>query len=204
LAGPVILGQRKGLSIGNEVNRTMPGNPTTYIWLDRNLGARRVATAQGDADAYGDLYQWGRGADGHESRTSPTTTFLSSSDAPRHDNYIVTGSDWRDPKNDNLWQGVTGINNPCPAGFRVPTQTEWSIERNDWFKDDSWSAYSSPLRLALGGFRQTGLSQVGSYGIYWSSTVSGNQAYRLYFFSDGADIVPADRGEGCSVRCIKD
>jgi len=39
---------------------------TGKIWMDRNLGASQVATSSTDAAAYGDLYQWGRAADGHE------------------------------------------------------------------------------------------------------------------------------------------
>jgi hypothetical protein len=39
---------------------------TGKIWMDRNLGASRVATSVSDTLAYGDLYQWGRGTDGHE------------------------------------------------------------------------------------------------------------------------------------------
>jgi len=33
---------------------------TGRIWLDRNLGASRVATSPTDTAAYGDMYQWGR------------------------------------------------------------------------------------------------------------------------------------------------
>jgi hypothetical protein len=41
-------------------------NPTTgKIWMDRNLGASQVATSSTHANSYGDLYQWGRRADGH-------------------------------------------------------------------------------------------------------------------------------------------
>lgn len=36
------------------------------VWMDRNLGASRVAISSADSLAYGDLYQWGRGTDGHE------------------------------------------------------------------------------------------------------------------------------------------
>jgi hypothetical protein len=43
---------------------------TGRVWLDRNLGARQVCTSSTDAACYGDLYQWGRAKDGHESRTS--------------------------------------------------------------------------------------------------------------------------------------
>jgi len=43
-------------------------------WLDRNLGASKVADSMDDNASYGDLYQWGRGADGHEERNSTITT----------------------------------------------------------------------------------------------------------------------------------
>lgn len=92
-------------------------NPITgRIWMDRNLGASRAATSSTDAQAYGDLYQWGRAADGHEKRNSPTTSSLSGSDQPSHGSFILSSnslSDWRSPQNDNLWQGVNGVNNPC-------------------------------------------------------------------------------------------
>ncbi|MEY4885721.1 MAG: hypothetical protein RL151_1030, partial [Bacteroidota bacterium] len=39
-------------------------------WLDRNLGASRVATTVTDATAYGDLFQWGRLDDGGQDRNS--------------------------------------------------------------------------------------------------------------------------------------
>jgi hypothetical protein len=80
-------------------------------WMDRNLGASQVATSSIDASAYGDLYQWGRLTDGHEKRTSGTTSTLSSTDDPGHGDFITPGSppwDWRSPQNDNLWQGVSG------------------------------------------------------------------------------------------------
>ncbi|MBE8189724.1 MAG: hypothetical protein HAW58_02385 [Candidatus Thioglobus sp.] len=40
------------------------------VWMDRNLGAQRVARSSTDADAFGYLYQWGRAADGHQQRNS--------------------------------------------------------------------------------------------------------------------------------------
>src|SRR6056297_790033 len=111
-------------------------NPTTgKIWMDRNLGASQVATSSTDAAAYGDLYQWGRAADGHESRTSGTTAALATSDTPGHGDFITSNSspyDWRNPQNDNLWQGVSGTNNPCPSGYRLPTEAEWEEEVTSW------------------------------------------------------------------------
>nr|MBS0037248.1 hypothetical protein [Saprospiraceae bacterium] len=46
-------------------------NPITGdIWMDRNLGASQAATASDDENSFGDLFQWGRFADGHQCRSS--------------------------------------------------------------------------------------------------------------------------------------
>lgn len=39
---------------------------TGRIWMDKNLGAKRVATSPEDSLAFGFYYQWGRGSDGHQ------------------------------------------------------------------------------------------------------------------------------------------
>jgi uncharacterized protein (TIGR02145 family) len=178
--------------------------------MDRNLGATRVATSSTDALAYGDLYQWGRGADGHQLRNSPTTTTLSSSDQPGNGNFIISSpnSDWRSPRNDNLWQGLNGVNNPCPSGYRLPTATEWDAERISWSSNNAAGALASPLKLPLGGFRNytSGSSLFfGSDAYYWSSTVNGSDSRSLSFESGSAVLEFIDRrAYGNSVRCIKD
>ncbi len=186
-------------------------NPITgKIWMDRNLGASRIATSSNDADAYGDLYQWGRASDGHESRTSGTTSTLSNSDTPGHGDFIMNGDspfDWRVPQNDNLWQGENGINNPCPDGSRLPTETEWEIERTSWSSNNAAGAFNSPLKLTVGGYRifSNGLVyNAGARGYYWSSTVDGLNARELYFLSSNSNIYGDYRAQGQSVRCIKD
>lgn len=180
-------------------------------WLDRNLGATQVATAFNDSAAYGWYYQWGRGTDGHQITTSGTTSTLSSSDTPGHASFILAPSapyDWRNPQSNNLWQGVSGINNPCPTGFRLPTQPEWATLAGYFSPQTSVGAYSSTLKLPLAGFRHRSsgvLGSQGSYGYYWSSSVTGANAFDLYFNSGG--VGPADdssRAYGFSVRCVKD
>lgn len=192
---------------------TVVYNPKTgKTWMDRNLGASRVATSSTDAESYGDLYQWGRGTDGHEKRTSPTTSTLSSSDMPGHGKFIITRSgnyDWRSPQNNNLWQGVNGINNPCPEGFRIPTIAEWAAELYSWSRKSSAGAFSSPLRLPVAGYRNLvgGLNFVGVHGNYWSATVSGKYStYYLFFSSDNKKAFTHEywRALGYSVRCLKD
>jgi uncharacterized protein (TIGR02145 family) len=186
-------------------------NPTTgEIWMDRNLGASQVATSSTDASAYGDLYQWGRGADGHQIRASGTTATLATSDTPGHGDFITIGSspfDWRSPQNDNLWQGVSGINNPCPSGYRLPTEAEWEAERASWSSNNAAGAFASPLKLPLAGYRGNSdgsLISVGTVGYYWSSTVSSTSSRRLGFVSSFASMHTGNRAIGYSVRCLKD
>ncbi len=186
-------------------------NPaTSKIWMDRNLGASQVATSSTDAAAYGDLYQWGRATDGHESRTSGTTATLATSDTPGHGNFITTGSspyDWRSPQNDNLWQGVSGTNNPCPSGYRLPTAAELEEERLSWSSNNAAGAFASPLKLPVAGYRNYSsgsLNDVGSYGSYWSSTVNGTFSRSLNFISSNAYMNSDTRAYGNSVRCLKD
>ena len=188
-------------------------NPTTgKIWMDRNLGASQIATSSLDAASYGDLYQWGRRADGHQCPTSATTTTLSSTDVPGNANFILSLStpyDWRSTQNNNLWQGVNGVNNPCPLGYRIPTETELDAERVSWSSQNSSGAFASPLKLPLAGFRtnSTGsLTNVSVYGQYWSSTIDGaNSRYLLLVNgSAGAPIYSSGRAYGFSVRCIKE
>ena len=185
-------------------------NPVTgKIWMDRNLGATQVATNSTDAAAYGDLYQWGRAADGHQIRTSGTTFTLAINDTPGHSNFIKAPNspyDWRSPKNNNLWQGVNGINNPCPSGYRLPTEAEWNAERLSWSSNNAAGAYASPLKLSMAGSRLSisgAIGNVGSHGIYWSSTVTGGLVRSQQFFSSNAYIYSNSRAFGFSVRCIK-
>jgi uncharacterized protein (TIGR02145 family) len=186
-------------------------NPVTgKTWMDRNLGASRAATSSTDASAYGDLYQWGRRSDGHQCRNSATTSSLSSTDQPANGNFILapnTPSDWRSPQNINLWQGVNGVNNPCPSGYRLPTDNELDQERWIWSSNTSAGAIASPLKLPMAGYRSFSngsLSNVGTDGRYWSSTVSSTGSRRLDFNSIGTGMNTLNRAGGYSVRCIKD
>jgi len=186
---------------------------TGKTWMDRNLGASRAAINSTDAESYGDLYQWGRGADGHQCvnrfsndgvTTSGITSTLSTTNQPGNEFFITvsgTFGDWRNEPNNNLWQGVNGINNPCPSGYRIPTQSEWEIERLSWDTQNS----SGILKLTLAGGRLNGSGEIDSEdnsGTYWSSTVDANSAVRFLMFSN-SPFMSLGRSYGFSVRCIK-
>jgi hypothetical protein len=189
-------------------------NPATgKTWMDRNLGAFQVATNSADPSAFGDLYQWGRRSDGHQCRTSGTTSTLSTTDQPAHGDFILAPqqgpfdtADWRNPQNDNLWQGVNGINNPCPSGYRLPTEAELEAERASWGSNSIAGAFASPLKLPVAGIRlsQNGdINNPGYEGHFWTSTVFEENANRLVVWFNPF-LSPESRGDGRSVRCIKD
>ncbi|EKE11654.1 MAG: hypothetical protein ACD_15C00043G0001, partial [uncultured bacterium] len=183
-------------------------------WLDRNLGATRVATAYNDSQSYGWLFQWGRDVDGHQSRTSGTTTILSSSDSPGHANFIRALNspfNWRSPQNNSLWQGVDGINNPCPSGFRLPTKLEWSAVASAEGISGTVTAFSSALKLTVPGYRASGngsLYSQGASGWYWASTISGITGAPIFYLDTNSANTTAypdiNRATGASVRCVMD
>ena len=195
-------------------------NNVTYgsqTWMDRNLGARRVAKAIDDVLSYGNHYQWGRPADGHEISVwngATTTTgrgfadatalgALATSDTPGHPNFILTTAtpfDWRSGNNNNRW--ATANQGPCPVGYHVPTNTEWNTA-DAWNNDTD--AYNSALKLPSAGSRDriTGLLFAqGTRGRYWSSSVSGTSA--RFLSTAAAGTSDGDRADGLSVRCLKD
>ena len=186
-------------------------------WATRNLDAGGKFVE--NLEDYGALYQWGRKADGHESRTSATTTTLATTDTPGHSDFILTSSspyDWRSPQNEFLWNSGTEIapvktaNDPCPAGWRVPTQTELaSLGDGEWQTTPAgriFSDGSNTLFLPAAGYHSansSALYNVGSNGAYWSSTVNSTNAYNFYFSSSSVSATDNDdRGLGFSVRCV--
>lgn len=162
-------------------------NPATgKTWMDRNLGATRVATSPVDSKAYGDLYQWGRAADGHHKRIFSTTRRLSENVQPGHNVFVLAKyapGDWLNPQNDDLWQGVNGINNPCPSGYRVPTKAEWEAEADSWSSNNWGEDFPSDLNLPISSGRDGSngfMLPFPDVGAYWSSSISGKQAYLLF------------------------
>ena len=145
-------------------------------------------------------------------RQNPATPFPSFKDSASEAvcpgvTCAANGADWRSPKNDNLWQGVNGVNNPCPGGYRLPTETELNAERLSWSPNNNASgAFASPLKLPRAGRRNINdgsFSSVGSIGYYWSSSVSSTNSPYLRFEGTDAYMENLYRALGHSVRCIK-
>jgi uncharacterized protein (TIGR02145 family) len=186
---------------GEEVVYGIIISPTTSRkWLDRNLGAKQVATAFDDYQAYGDLFQWGRPADGHQlinwtsstagASVNGTTTTVATSDVPGHSNFIIAPSDgstyddWRDNNNGDRW--ATMPQGPCPTGWHVPTKGEWADETSNTQGNGTATSGGitnrntafTLLKLSSAGRRegQPGstagqVKNAGIAGYYWSSSV---------------------------------
>ena len=188
--------------------------------MDRNLGARRVATAVDDVFSYGNHYQWGRPADGHEisvwNGTTHTagrglnnsTTTLATTDAPVNGDFIINTTapyDWRSDNNSNRWATVP--QGPCPTGYHVPTNAEWDIADAVSGWGNQVDVYQSTLKLPSSGYRNRNtavLSLQGTRGHYWSSTVSGTTSRNMGFESTIALTNTNHRAHGFNVRCLKD
>lgn len=117
-----------GLTYGFVYNTT-----TQKIWLDRNLGATQIATSSTDTNSYGDLYQWGRPFDGHQSRTSsthdgdtlgkPSTEY----ETGTWDGKFITTStlpnDWLSVQDTSLWQNKDSMASKTFT-FQAPTASD--------------------------------------------------------------------------------
>jgi uncharacterized protein (TIGR02145 family) len=200
------------------------------IWLTNNLGANYSnidkstftftfqANTYNDYRAYGSLFQWGRFSDGHElinwtSNSSGTgsgiSSTLSTTQTPNNTTFYtnsISNYDWLSAVNSNLWQGETGTNNPCPIGFRLPTNTEMDRLVSDSMITTQINAASSTLKIPSSGSRYVldGNISGGTQGIYWTSSTSGLDSNFRSFFNGGTGNYSGGRGNGYSVRCIRD
>jgi uncharacterized protein (TIGR02145 family) len=199
---------------------------TTKVFMCYNLGV----TGTQDALSYqsgtnnGALYQWGRQTDGHEVRTSLTDP--GPVGLPVANRFITNGTipkDWISPQDNSLWLDASKTaNDPCPAGFRVPTRAQWgglfrdgtangapgTATRNTWTWTGNGFTVGSSLYLPAAGYRNVNggsLGSLGTNGNYWSSTVNSANAHSLYL--NIGNVNPGnsnDRGNGFSVRCISE
>lgn len=189
------------------------------IFLDRNLGA--LSDDVGSTDSWGDLYQWGRPTDGHEKRSSDTILCLSDTYETGHNRFIVDerkANDWLSSSDDDLWREENGLSNPCPCGYRLPTEKEWRALLNLGYEIKTTaegfyylSIAEGQLLLPAAGLRSayTGnLLHIGTRGYYWgANSISRGTSSCIDFNKDDITTnisIFGFRAFGRSVRCVKE
>jgi len=198
---------------------------TDKLWLDRNLGAAQACTALDDTACYGDYYQWGRNADGHENNisgnletNSTRATDINTTDLGQEGQFItatyIAPLDWvANGVDDNgllriaEWSKTDGTS-VCPVGFRLPTIDELRAETINEDVSDSTTAFANFLKLPSAGARNGSYGHLydqGSSGYIWSSTVYNSNANSIAFRTTGGAFTGGDgRAYGFPVRCIQD
>ena len=178
------------------------------VWkkfMCRNLGADQNADPfTPSADLNGDYYQWGSKT---VAATRDAISGTWSTIAP--DGYYGDGTSAADAK-------AKSSDDPCPAGYRVPTYAEWQgVFANNTktnipatWSSGAWtgSKYGDKLFLPAAGYRYDNdgaLSSRGLGGYYWSSRMgNATYAYGAYFTSADQSVSGVNRTSGRSIRCI--
>jgi uncharacterized protein (TIGR02145 family) len=184
---------------------------TGRIWLDRNLGAKRVCTSSSDTECYGDYYQWGRASDGHQKAESSTTSTLFDNINDTNSAFVLSSKnknfDWTSVDSEgelrkSNWDALDG-SSVCPEGYRVPTVEEFKKElfgEGTENVTNSKDMFNSFLKIPIAGYRNNFDGKISpNFGLLWSSS-----EIVLYFTLFTAEIkYTGYRANANSVRCIK-
>jgi hypothetical protein len=195
------------------------------IWGDKNIGACRACETQTDELCYGDLFQWGRGADGHEKRINTEIQNLNPTTFPYLGSSlfeIAYKGDYDWLNTDTLYEesafveertaswAKTTSNPVCPEGWYVPSQAELEALRSAEAITNGITAFNSSLKLGLAGRRSNdgNIGLEGRVGYLWtrdSAGVGASGANTSYSFTyDGGALFSRPyKAEGHSLRCIK-
>ena len=220
LAGIMFIGCGEKVTFKGQDYKVITSPITGKKWLDRNLGASQACTSSTDKACYGDYYQWGRLADGHEKASSSLTTSRVNDVSDIGNKFVAKYKDWTFADNEGSvrkvqWAKIDGTG-VCPVGFRVPTQTELRAETIGYFGSDNTStgavkvidsatAFQNFLKLPVAGIRTAfdgSIMNQNSIGFLWTIASNEDKA-QLIGYGGIAQSAFDERAMGLSVRCIE-
>jgi hypothetical protein len=185
---------------------TITSSITGKIWLDRNVGASKVCSSLTDSACFGDYFQWGRNADGHEKlNSSITSTQATSTSNVGHGKFIYSydnnNYDWANSVDS---QGTTRQTNwnPCISGYRIPTINELLAEN----LSETPSGSLNSLKLPIAGIRNPNADN-GEFrqniGMVWTSTLDTGEYVKSFSIEWGSSY-SYQKAYGMPIRCIKE
>jgi len=178
-------------------------------WSRYNLGADTSLDPDTPVQGiHGNYYQWGR--------INPVAT---SSTPPG----AISGWDSSSAAN-TAWSNTTKTaNDPCPAGFRVPTREKWQALVNNTTQSEigtyNWNdtnfgaakvftSGNNKLTFPIAGLRhalQGALADRGSRGFYWTTALGIlKNSYFIEMRSDKILFLESARAFAKPLRCIKE
>ncbi|MES2398323.1 MAG: hypothetical protein V4549_20080 [Bacteroidota bacterium] len=186
-------------TIAPETKSVNYGTVTTSLsgaskcWITQNLGSTNQAGSATDAtDASAGWYWQFNRKQGYKVGPTPAWTITAINEA----------SDW------------LAANDPCTielgAGWRIPTNTEWTNADANGPWANYTDAYNSVLKLHAAGYLTATAGALGSRGIsgsgsYWSSTQSSTtNGWYLIFNSGISTMNSLNKSYGFSLRCLRD
>ena len=193
------------------------------VWLNNALGAQytnmnhasfnpnQQAINASDFNSYSSLFQWGRKPDGHElitwtstSRTPVNGSTTTTNDTPSDVLFIKSTDNWRSIPSSTLWSTEASINNPCPKGYRVPSNTEISTYVSAAGNTDIFSNFNARLKFPFSGARDNSSGNIYSFGSQsdiWNNGITGINSY--YFSNSSFTNQNSATAYGFTVMCIK-
>ena len=167
-------------------------------WATRNVDA--PGTFALSPERAGMFYQWNR-----RIGWSSTNPMVNSNGGTTWDSSVPAGTEWE------------SANDPCPAGWRVPTSAELTNLRNQpntWVSNWNdtgingrvFGTAPNQIFLPAAGRRVNhpigSLYLVGTSGSYWSSTQNGSACAWYLRFHSSISVGFNLRALGHSVRCV--
>jgi len=194
--------------------------------MDTNLGAAGPGTIS--TQLMGFLYQWGRkdpfpapyhvgystlmkfqpaGIITNVAKTDATVDFTIKNPGTFID---ISGSKWEAGTAVSVWSESKTAYDPCPPGYRVPTQAELSnLTLGAWdatyyrYQESGTSYYFQATSRQYYSSKSVHTIETANTGYYWTCTNGANQAQMAMFSSaKTGSISGSGKGFAAAVRCV--